>query len=277
MLQVAPSLCPDQGSVGQPRSMRQAPRSPLTLADLRTPSPAPPPAQAARPAPGHRGAKGVSGRRLGGAAGVLHPREASRAGAGPGLGLGSGVGAGRSMRSGVRGASSPHELRLSHLRPATPSPSPPASCSSFYDSINSEGPPLAGHAPPSPVPPSPTTDRLMQVEVAFEWTPVNPSTHPSAQIWPCSPLTPATHPQWLSQRLPQAHSPRPWPPDSLEATGEPETGHVGQLGHARGRVEGLRVRPRARGGGGGGLSPRQDQDLNSRVHQILTRIASGAQ
>lgn len=213
---------------------------------------------------------------------MLHSREASRAGAGPGLGLGAGVGAGRGVRSGSRGVSSPQELRLSHLRPATPSPSPPASCSSFYDSINSDGPPQAGHAPPSHAPASPTQDRLMQVEVAFEWSPVNPST----QIWPCTPITqitPATHPQWLSPRLPPAHSPRPWPPDSLEATGEPETGHVGQLGHgtlghARGRLESPRVRPRVRsGGGGGGLSPRQDQDLNSRVHQILTRIASGGQ
>lgn len=58
---VAAALSSDQGSVGQPRSMRQAPRSPLTLADLRTPSPAPPTAQATRPAPGHRGAKGVTG------------------------------------------------------------------------------------------------------------------------------------------------------------------------------------------------------------------------
>ena len=275
--------------------MRQAPRSPLTLSDLRSPSPspAPTPAPAPRPAP-HAGTRGAPGRsvpavrKLGCAGGVLHAKEGSGAGAG----ATPSPGGRRVMRYGVRGAPpSPQELRLSHLGHASPSPSPPASCSSYYDSINSDGP-----APASPAP-----DRLMQVEVAFEWSPVTPQGEgrrppPTTQVWP---HTPASH--WLPRG---AHSPTPapgdvpppWPPDSLEGAGVgfDAVGHVtSQLeamnvaarrrssgaglagaGLVRGRMDGgVRVRPRS-----GGHAPRQDQDqdLNSRVHQILTRIASGA-
>lgn len=304
MLQVAPAHSVDQGGVSQPRPLRQAtPRTPLTLSDLRTPSPspAPSPAPASRPA-SHAGPRGAgvrnapAVRKLGSVGGLLHSKEAGGAAAG----RTPSPRAQRVIRYGGRGTASPQELRLSHLGPASPSPSPPASCSSYYDSINSDGPP----ASPGPGP-GPALDRLMQVEVAFEWSPICPQGEgrppmTSTQVWSPTPSSP-----WPSSpRLPHgAHSPspassdgpRPWPPDSLEGAGvefeaveHMRSQLVAMNGAARhrgaraapggatsglvhNRLEGPRVRPR------GGLAPRPDQDLNSRVHQILTRIASRAQ
>lgn len=223
-------------------SPRSSPRPPLTLADLRTPSPSPAPMR-------HLGAKNHPPRKEGG-------RVVG--------GIGSGA-----MRTSSPGAKrstdSPRTLRLSHLAPAPApaSPSPPASCSSFYDSINSEGPPRSSS-------PNAAPDRLMQVEVAFEWSPVSPSLAPR---WPPSP----------SPGPASTDPPQPWPPDSLEGVGLGATPGLGfeasgrvrsQLAAMNGAAErGIRLAGRPRGVGA--PTRRSEQDLNSRVHQILARIASG--